>query len=277
MGIYDHTDYRTYLREFYEEHKSLNPRFSYQAFARWAGFKGKSAVHRIMLGKRDISKHAVYSIGKAMRLDEKAFLYFQHMVAYAHAKDPAEKRFYLHALLGSNPRMSMHEVDEDAYEFFSQWFCSTLRELLPLLPFKDDFASLGKLLNPPITADQAKYAVQLLLRLGLVEKTRTGYCQKDRAIASGSEAKGLALRDFHEQNMDLAKRAVRSFSSQERDFSCLVVAVPDSGLDLLKQEIRACREKIARLADEMEGASRVYHVNFQVFPTAAWNPKKKSP
>lgn len=267
MGIYDHTDYRQYLQEYYDERKAQNPRFSYAVFARQAGFKTKAAMHRIVSGKRNLSKDALFKVGQAMQLDGKAFAYFQQLIAYSHARDPEEKSFFFHKLMESNPRSPAQRLREDGYEYFSRWWFSTLRELLPLIRFKGDYAMLGKMLKPAITGPQAKKAVELLVRLGLIEKTRTGFKQTNRAITSGGDATAIALRDFHRQNMDLAKDAIDTVPRPDRHHSCLVVSVSREGLEVLKKEIQACRQRLARLADEMADPTRIYHVNFQVFPT----------
>lgn len=268
MGIYDHTDYRQYLQEFYAERKAQNPRYSYAVFARQAGFKTKAAMHRIVSGKRNLSKDALFKVAQAMQLDGKGFAYFQALVAYDHAKDPGEKSFFFQKLMEANPRSPAQRLREDGYEYFARWYFSTLRELLPLIRFKGDYGQLGSLLKPAITAAQARKAVELLLRLGLVEKTRTGFKQTSRAITSGGDATALALRDFHRQNMDLAKEAIDTVPRPERHHSSLVVSVSKEGLEVLKKEIQACRQRLARLADGMAAPDRIYHVNFQVFPTS---------
>ena len=277
MSIYNHTDYRRFLQDYYAESKARNPGFSFGVFARQAGFKSKGVLHRIVMGKRGISKSALFRIGQAMRLDDRAFAYFQQLVAYCHAKDPKEKAFFLHKLVEANPSNAPRRIREDHYEFFSQWYYGTLRELLPLIRFKDDFQGLGKMLNPPVPAAKVKKAVALLLRMGLIEKTKSGYRQTDRAITSGEGVQAMALRDFHKKNLVLASRSIDSVPRPERDLSCLVVSVSEAGLETVKKEIEACRRRIARLADGMDKASRVYHVNFQVFPTTEDFPAEASP
>jgi uncharacterized protein (TIGR02147 family) len=54
----------------------------------------------------------------------------------------------------------------------------------------------------------------------------------------------------------------------ERDLSCLIVALPESGFEVLKTEIQAFRKRLMRMADSMNDPSRVYHINFQFFPTS---------
>jgi uncharacterized protein (TIGR02147 family) len=267
MSIYNHTDYRQYILEFYSEKKARNPSYSYAVFARQAGFKSRGSMHRIISGKRNLSKDTLFKIARAMQLDEKAFAFFQHLVAYSHAKDPGEKLFFFQKLMEANPRSPAQRVREDGFEFFSRWYFSTLREMLPLIRFKGDYAQLGKMLRPAISGVRAKKAVELLLRLNLIEKTRTGFRQTSRAITSGGEAQALALRDFHRKNMDLAKLAVDAFPLPERHHSCLVVSVSRPGLEIMRNEIHAFRRRLAKLADEMKSPSRVYHFNFQFYPT----------
>jgi uncharacterized protein (TIGR02147 family) len=277
MSIFEHTDYRQFLQDYYTRSKERNPSFSYGVFARQAGFKSKGVLHRIVAGKRALSKNALYNISQAMHLDDKAFAYFQQMVAFCHAKDAKEKAFFFHKLVEANPLSLAKQMQADHYEFFSQWYNSTLRELLPLIRFKGDYGQLGKMLNPPVSATQTKKAVALLMRLGLIEKTKVGFRQGHRAITSGEDVQALALRDFHKKNLALASRSIDSVPRKERDLSCLVVAISEPGLEIVKKEIQICRQRIARLTDEMGNAARVYHLNFQLYPTTVDIQSKVTP
>lgn len=268
LNIYDYMDYRQFLQEYYNDRKAQNPAFSYEVFARKAGFKSKGFLHHILTGKRNLSKNALFAIATAMQLDEKAFTFFQHMVAFNQAKAPGEKAFFFKKLMEASPKSPAKLLQEGFYEFYSHWYYNTLRELITLVRFKEDYAFLGSLLNPPVSAAQARKAVQLLLQLGLVEKTRTGYKATHQAITTGDEAAELAIRDFHQQNMDLAKIAMDTAEPEERDLSCLVVALPEAGFQSLKSEIQAFRKKLMRMADGMSGPTRTYHINFQFFPTS---------
>ncbi len=276
IKVFDYTDYRRFLQDHYAERKANNPTFSYEVFARKAGFKSKGFIHHILSGKRNLSKNAMFAIGTAIQLDEKAFTYFQTMVTYNQAKSPAEKAFFFKKLMEASPKSIAKQLQEESYEFYSQWYNNTIRELISLIRFKEDYAFLGNLLNPPISALQAKKAVQLLLQLGLVEKTRTGYRQSHTAITTGDEAQAVATRDFHYQNMELATQAVDTSCQAERDLSCLIVALPTSGFEVLKTEIQTFRKRLMRMADSMTEPNRVYHINFQLFPTTKVMPSKEA-
>ena len=47
-----------------------------------------------------------------------------------------------------------------------------------------------------------------------------------------------------------------------------VMALPEAGFQSLKTEIQAFRKKLMRMADGMTGPNRIYHINFQFFPTS---------
>jgi uncharacterized protein (TIGR02147 family) len=265
--IFEYLDYRRYLQDFYAGRKAENPSFSYENFARKAGLKSKGMLHDILTGKRALSKDSLFKIGEAMGLDEKALAYFEDLVAYGQAKTLKEKSFFFRRLKEKSPRTRIQKIRDDCYEFYSQWYNNTLRELLPLIRFKGDFEALGGMLNPPIPAAQARKALDLLIRLGLLEKTRSGFRQNDRLITSGEDVEAMALRDFHMQNMSLAADSIDKVPRAERDHSCLIVAFSQPGFEAVKGEIQAFRKKILKMSEEDVKPNRIFHVNFLVFPT----------
>jgi uncharacterized protein (TIGR02147 family) len=227
--IFEYLDYRKFLQDWYADRKARNPTFSYENFARKAGFRSKGYLHHILSGRRNLSKHAVFQIAHALGMDEKAFSYFQNLVGYSQARTSPEKSFFFRKMMESSPRNPARLLREDHYEFYSKWYYNTIRELLELIRFKEDYDALGAMLNPPISGAQARKAVRLLLRLGLVEKTRTGYRRVNQAVTTGDETLAMAVRDFHKQNLLLADRAVDAVPPGERDLSCLILSLPQAG------------------------------------------------
>ncbi len=267
LNIFDYLDYRRFLQDFYAKRKEENPAFSYENFARKAGLKSKGMVHDILTGKRQLSKDSLFKVADALVLDEKSLTYFELLVGYGQAKSLKEKSFFFRKLKDQSPRTRIRKIRDDCYEFYSQWYYNTLRELLPLIRFTGNHESLGALLNPPVSAVQARKAVELLLRLGLLEKTRTGFRQVDRLITSGEDVEEMALRDFHLQNMALAAESIDKVPRAERDHSCLIVGFSKGGFETLKTEIQSFRKRVLKMSEEDPKPTRVFHVNFLVFPT----------
>jgi len=61
-NIYDYVNYRDFLRDFYREKKTENPSFSYQQFARSAGFGSKSFLPHVIEGKKNLSDDSLFRL-----------------------------------------------------------------------------------------------------------------------------------------------------------------------------------------------------------------------
>ena len=58
INIYEYSDYRKFLQDFYELEKSLDPTFSYRAFAAAVDIDASLLV-KILQGKRHISSKSI--------------------------------------------------------------------------------------------------------------------------------------------------------------------------------------------------------------------------
>lgn len=268
-NIYDYLDFRQYLRDHYAEQKAKNPHFSYESFTRLAGFKAKSLLHGILSGKRNVSKDGVMRIGAALKLSRKELSFFQVLVDFGQATDPTARSLHFDKLCEASPHSPARKLRQDSYEYYSQWYYPALRELACMVRFDKDFEKLGRSLKPPIPAEQAKRAVELLVGLGLLERTRTGYRQTSGSVTTGDEVRSLAVADYHRQNTELAKLAIDGTPAEERDITSLTMSISRATFEAIKAEVRACRRRVAQLANADTAPSRIFHLNFHFFPTSA--------
>ena len=70
-NIFIYTNYRLILRDFYDERKRDNRKFSYSVFATQAGFKTKSYLIEVISAKKALSAKSVLKVAKAMKLKKK--------------------------------------------------------------------------------------------------------------------------------------------------------------------------------------------------------------
>ena len=66
---------------------------------------------------------------------------------------------------------------QDQYEFISKWYHVVVRSLVDMYQFKNDYKWLAKMVNPPITVNQAKQSISLLERLGLIAKQKDSHVE----------------------------------------------------------------------------------------------------
>lgn len=285
INVFSYTNYRTFLQDYYLDKKSDTPSFSYQTFAQVAGFNDKSSIYSIIKGKRNISVNVVYKLSKAMGLNRSESEYLEILVAFNQAKTKTEKNHYFERLCKTRCRgrnitaFEQHEFRKDQYEFYSKWYHVMIRSILDMHEFRGDFKWLASMTFPPITPKQARESVKLLKKLHLVEKGDDGVykvCHKN--LTTGKEVLSLAISNFHQECMELAKRALDEVPSQIRNISGLTLGISHETYNLILSELQDFQKKILELADSDSKADRVYHFNFHLFPTTNnYKPEAEQP
>lgn len=269
LVIFDYLDYREFLRDFYNEKKNQKSGFSYQVFANKAGFKSKSFLVHVIEGKANLSTDSVFKVARLIGLKGKAFLYFETLVKFNQAENPSHKSHYLALLAGYNKGKRARMIMDNEYEFYSTWYHNTIRELVTIVNFNEDYNLLGHLLIPSISEYQARKSVELLLRLGLIHKKGDLYEQSDKLITTGDEIKSTAITKFHFENLNIMKQALEKIPMEQRDISCIVGGMSESCFIVIKKEIQTFRKKIMDIIEnDQQKAEKVYHINFQIVPTS---------
>lgn len=97
INIYDYTDYRKFLQDFYELEKSLDATFSYRVFATAVSIDASLLV-KILQGKRHVSSKGIEPFVEFFRFKEAKAEYFREMVAYGKAKTDEDVRKHFETL-----------------------------------------------------------------------------------------------------------------------------------------------------------------------------------
>jgi uncharacterized protein (TIGR02147 family) len=267
-NIYNYINYRTYLRDFYREKKALNRTYSFQFIANKAGFKSKSFFPNVLDNKKNLSKESLFKLNSILNLSDKSFSYLTDLVAFDQAKAPKEKNYYFSRIAEYSERNSAKMLLQEQYEFYSKWYHNTIRELVCITDFKEDYGFLGRLVKPTISAREARASVKLQLKLGIIERKEGRYRMVDRSITTGDEIRSLAVHNFHLQNFAVAGESLNTCPADLRDISCLIAGLSDEGFGIVKKEIQAFRKKLVSIIERDKPSQRVYHISFHLFPTS---------
>ena len=267
-SIFEYLDFRRFLRDFYTEKKRKNPRYSYQVWAHAAGFRSKSYFPELISGKKNIADDAIDTVARSIGLDGKSVAYFEALVAFNQSKTHEQKIRTWAKLTEFNRRSNARLLVRDQHDFYRHWYHHTIRELVVMHDIGNDWERLASLVVPAIKPSQAKASVKLLLRLGLIRKKGKRFELVDTVITSGDEVRSVAVTEFHLQNLDVAKKAITDCPSEARDVSSIVVALSPHGFVTIKEEIQRFRKKLLSIVDSDNAQDRVYHINFQLFPTS---------
>jgi len=266
-SVFDFMDFRLYLKAYYEGQKSQNRRFSYQIMAWKAGFRSKSFFKELIDGKKNLASASVFSVGKSLGLEGDSFAYFEALVAFNQARTTAMREHAFRWIVALRPRGKLQVLAKQQYQLYSHWYHNTLRELVTWFDFQNDFGRLGRMVKPPISAGKARASVRLLLQLELIARDGNLYRQTEPDITTGDEVLSAAVAAFHQQNMGLVRDAIDTVPAPERDISSLVAGLSPEGFQQIKRQIQDFRKKLVEVIRNDKPAQRVYHINFQIFPT----------
>jgi uncharacterized protein (TIGR02147 family) len=280
--ISKYTDYRKFLRDYYEETKEKNSGYSYQTFSIKAGLKSKGFLFNVIHGKRSISRSNLFSISQAMRLNHYETEYFENLVAFNQAKSIREKTYYfdrLSSIKNSGPKAWKPQiVRNEQFEFYSQMHHSIIRSLIGLFGFNGDYKGLAKRVYPRITPGQAKKSVELLEKLGLIKCREDGmYVLTNTTISTPPEIAGLSIYNFHRQAGELALKALGEISGDKRNISGVTLGISKETYKSICEEIQDFRTRLLQIAESDQNSDEVYQLNFQFFQVSrnTYQGKKK--
>jgi uncharacterized protein (TIGR02147 family) len=270
-SIYEYLDYRQYLKDYYEDRKRSDHRFSYRIWADGAGFKAKDFILRVMQGGSRLSEDSADALAKAMGFSKSEAHYFKEMVRYNQAKTFAEREACYSRLhrehIRLKPRSAVRVMPYDHFEFYSEWYHAAIRSIISSYGFKGDYEWLARSVYPAISVSKARKSIALLEKLGLIQKDTAGiYAITHNDIDTGDEVKRGALLRFYSAGMELMKNAMEKLPLDKRNISGVTVGISAPTYQKIIDKVKKCRQEIVSLAREDTAADRVYQVNFHLFP-----------
>ena len=271
LSVYNFTDYREYLREFYKAQKSADPSFSYRNFIKKIGINAVGFYKDVVEGRRNLGRTLLVKFSSAIGHSKREAEYFEAMVYFCEARTVEERELYFKRMMEYSDSKAI-TVDATRYEFYSKWYYSAIRSVLSYYPFTGDYNELARMLHPSIRPEQAKKSILLLVKLGFIAQNSSGiYCLTEQLITTGVNSQEKALKElellkFHNELIDMGKSAYDNFPTSKIDLSNLTVSISDETYQTIKKEIGALRKKILSFAEQEKNADRVYQINYQLFP-----------
>jgi uncharacterized protein (TIGR02147 family) len=273
--LIEYTDYRVYLKDSLEDRKSAGLPVSNRWFAQKMQVNSTSWLSSLLQGKKNLSKESANKVSSLLKHNPFETRFFETLVFFNQAKTLEKRNFYYQEIVSLKKNISVKKLEPDQYDFYSTWHHSVVRSYIGMHGFDGDYAMLGSMISPPITAAQAKKSVELLLQLGLIAVNDRGeYKLTDHAISTGSEVRSLAVSNFHLETMRLAQEAIDRYHHPERNIAGMTLGISEKSYEKIQALLLETRKKIVEIANNDETADRVYQVNFQTFPLSR---KKNSP
>jgi uncharacterized protein (TIGR02147 family) len=269
--LYATLDYRQWLGQWFDARKAANPRFSHRVFARMAGQRSPSLLMHVIQGKRNLTPATVAAFAKALRLDRADAAHFRALVDLAQAETDADRNAAFEKISATRRFREAFRVEGEGFRYLSNWTIPAVRELALRPDFEDDPAWVARTLRPRVTRTRAQEALNTLHELGMLAQDEAGrWHPTDASVVTPTEVLGLAVHNYHREMIDRSRESIDGFEPEERHLLGVTVAVPESMVDQLKDELNRFQARLLDLCDGADApADRVYQLNLHLFPLSA--------
>lgn len=264
ISVIGYLDFRAYLKDIYAHLKATKPQFSSRYFAKKAGFGSSSFFRMVAAGERRLTPMMAERFIAGLGLKGYDADYFRLLVRYNQAPSDAVRNRLLAELRRIMERRKVHAMALDHYDYFSHWFVPIVREMIPCRRFAPHPDRIARFLLDQISADEARYAVDLLFKLGLVASKGGKLVQTTPHIESSSDILNLAVKNYHHQMILHAAKSISRQPPEKRELLALTMGIDPEKIPEAKKRLRA-------FVDEMRGflqtvnPRQVYQLNIQFF------------
>lgn len=267
--ILQYLDYRDFIRDHCAHRRAADPGFSQRTFARQAGLplSSSSLLPAILNGRRNLSPSLRIKFGKALGLSEREYRYFDLLVQFNQAKGMTEKNHFF-AQLAKFRSSRARIVDETQFRFFSRWYYSAVWNYFGIDQKQRNPAAIAARIFPAITPTQAEESIRLLLDLGLIRRTASGYMVTDKHIYTEKDVQALAAKQHIQELTGMAMQVFDTVPAQRRQYNALMFSLSEDGFKAVKDRIRSFQEELREIIDRDGRADRIYTLTMQLFPNS---------
>jgi uncharacterized protein (TIGR02147 family) len=266
--VFEYLDYRTYLKDAYEERKSESAFYSYRMMAESFGLF-PSNVFRILHGEAHLPSRCQSRALEVLGLSGRSAEYFQLLIAYARERSAKSRGEILEKALALRD-VSRKPLENRELEYFANWRVAVVRALLDVNRGKAVPKELASQLFPPGEEEEVRAALDLLEELRLVKKASSGRLLPAEAhLTAGGPAKARAVHGFQRQILSLASESLERFPPEVRDVSTLTLSMDERAFAEIRELIRECRRQIQKRVEDSKTPDRVMQLAMAFFPAAA--------
>ena len=244
-SVFAYTDYREFLRDFYEYQKVHSKDFSYAIFAKLAGFKSRSVLKNVIEGRRSIAPKFIESYIKALKLDEKEGEFFRKLVELDQSENPQQKEKIAEAILKNRLFRRIHPLGEYQYNFWSHWYYGVVWEMTTLATFQEDPKWISEKLGKDVSVPDVKRAINELVSLNLLVRNEQGRLVKTSDNVGKLDAVFSPIFvAWHKQQIKKASESIDSIPRELREIFSITFAVSQSEVKKLKEKMSFFRERV---------------------------------
>jgi uncharacterized protein (TIGR02147 family) len=263
--ILEYLDYRDYLKDWYQASKQNNRFTSYRYISQKTDLDPAWIV-RVFQKQGHLSEESLPKFEKLCRFDQRRIEYFRILHHFCRTKSEEQQKD-LFARLMELRDIEAHTLASAELAYYNHWYVGALRALIGITQDTSNLEALAQNLSPAITLSEAQDAIEVLLKLGLIEDDQQGgWNITHRILTSGAEVQSGAVRNHHRQTLDLAIESLDRHLPEQRDISSLTLTIDQEDVAEVKERIAAFRRGLLQFAHQSTKSDKVFQLNVSFFP-----------
>jgi uncharacterized protein (TIGR02147 family) len=265
--IFDYTDYRQYLKDYYEYRKKENKSISHRYFEQRLQVS-EGYFSRILKGEKNVSDVLLVRFTQILKLSKKEAEYFENMVKFTLAQDGRSRGYYYDKML-ERGRRKISSLTIDQYELFQESLHLLVHALVNMLIIRPDMdlGKVGQMLTPPVPASRIRESLELLSTLGLIGLNEHGnYVVVKRILSTGCNPKDVTLRRFTKKSLVTASDLLDVLPLQERSVAIMTVSISPETYEKILEKLNSVRQEINNLIAQDRDMDRIYQIGMYVVP-----------
>ncbi|MBD3321506.1 MAG: TIGR02147 family protein [Chitinivibrionales bacterium] len=266
--VYHYNDFRKFLDDYQKARQKFDKNFNRSNVCRLLGLsKSRSFFNDVIKGKT-VTSTFIDRFIKVFELKKDEAQFFRVLVKFNQAVEPGERELYFQQLISLN-KTPRQILDPNVYEYFREWHHSVIRAMLDVYDCTDDdYAELGKKLNPPLTEKTVRESIRLLKKLKLIAPDSSGSLKPTEKIVQTSPyVNDELVRQYQIQFLDTAKRAVFANTGQMQNISTKLISISELGVKRIERQLQKFKSEVTSIIHKDQHSSdRVYQLALFLMP-----------
>lgn len=265
-NIFEFTKFRKFLAEYQERRQAAEPNFSRTEFCNLLGLPNtRSYFNDVVQGKK-VTDTMLGRFIDVIGLKGNEARYFEAMVNFDQGKtaEVRDAAFAEMMRLNKNPQAI---VNPDSYEFFANWYNSTIYAILEILDVADDVSELSAKIFPPVSEKKIQASLALMQKMELIRRNDDGFWKPTKeSMATVQQCKSQMVLQYQKQCLELSKQALDSEGKESRDMTTFTFSVSAKGRKKVEAAAEKFKDVVRKIvAADTDAPTEVEHINLHVF------------
>ncbi|RYZ92832.1 MAG: TIGR02147 family protein [Proteobacteria bacterium] len=268
--IFDYLDARQYLNDLYSYRKSLEPGFSFEAWAEELGFRSRSHLRMCLIGKRKISPLFIEKLGRTRGFNQKEQNFWEALVPYTQAPTLQQRDAFGRTLIDILKTISDRPKISESIEFLADPLHLRLLVLIGMGDIVPTLKNLSRLLEAD--GPRVSTALEILKSLDLASESvvdgESHYLATKKNFDVPDGLGSASILRFHELSL---KQSIEAFHSPKefRRYRSLIVPLTDDEYAELIRNLEAYIDtQLVKYRSDSYRERRLFQLNVNVSPVS---------